>query len=75
MQKNDLTLSQKDFDKKSHMMRLSELDSVSGGGQRKEIPQDQVEADMVPRTQKIGKIPAVRKMKANESSSNSGHQL
>ena len=50
MQKNDLTLSQKDFDKKSQMMRLSELDSVSGGGQRKDQPAEQVDSEMVPRT-------------------------
>lgn len=29
MQKNEFTMSQKEFDKKSQMMRLSELDSVS----------------------------------------------
>ena len=79
MQKNDLTLSQKDFDKKSQMMRLSELDSVSGGGgcPRKDHVVEQEEVvSAAPRTQKIGKIPAVRKIKGapDESSSNGGLQ-
>ena len=79
MQKNDLTLSQKDFDKKSQMMRLSELDSVSGGGggPRKDHVAEQEEVvQAAPRTQKIGKIPAVRKIKGapDESSSNGGLQ-
>ena len=49
-------MSQKEFDKKSQMMRLSELDSVSNHLQNKS------EKDEVIRTQIFGKIPAEKKI-------------
>ena len=56
MQKNDFTMSQKEFDKKSQMMRLSELDSVSNHLQNKS------EKDEVIRTQVFGKLPTDKKI-------------
>lgn len=50
MQRNDFTMSQKEFDKKSQMMRLSELDSVSNHLHNKSQKEE------VTRTQKFGQI-------------------
>ena len=50
MQKTDFTMSQKEFDKKSQMMRLSELDSVSNHLNNKSSKKE------VTRTQKIGQM-------------------
>lgn len=55
MKKNDMTMSQKEFDKKSQMMRLSELDSASGGNLHH--LNNRHDKDEVTRTQVIGKIP------------------
>jgi len=45
MQRNDLTMSHKEFDKKSQMMRLSELDSASQGHRNAQHHHGQSEQD------------------------------